>query len=136
MTSPTDPDLRIDPTVRRWLRLEGLAALVAGIVGFEQLGGGWLWFVPALLIVDVSMVGYLGGPRLGAITYNAVHQWATGLAVLGIGLACGLNVIALAGTILIAHVGFDRALGYGLKLPGGFGLTHLGRIGRDPGPRP
>lgn len=131
MTVSPDPDPPIDPNVRRWLRLEGVAALVAGIVGFEQLGGGLLWFVPALLVVDVSMVGYLGGPRLGAITYNVAHQWATCLSVLGIGLASGLNVVALAGTILIAHVGFDRALGYRLKLPGGFSLTHLGRIGRD-----
>jgi hypothetical protein len=33
--------------------------------------------------------------------------------------------------ILAAHVGFDRALGYGLKLPTSFRDTHLGRIGRD-----
>jgi len=28
-----------------------------------------------------------------------------------------------------AHIGFDRALGYGLKYSKGFGYTHLGRIG-------
>ena len=28
------------------------------------------------------------------------------------------------------HVGLDRALGYGLKYPSGFGDTHLGAIGR------
>ena len=28
-----------------------------------------------------------------------------------------------------AHIGIDRALGYGLKLPSGFKHTHLGVIG-------
>jgi hypothetical protein len=29
-----------------------------------------------------------------------------------------------------AHIGIDRALGYGLKYSTGFGFTHLGRIGK------
>ena len=32
--------------------------------------------------------------------------------------------------IWLAHIGFDRALGYGLKYSAGFGFTHLGRIGK------
>jgi hypothetical protein len=32
--------------------------------------------------------------------------------------------------IWLAHVGVDRALGYGLKYASAFGDTHLGRIGR------
>ena len=32
--------------------------------------------------------------------------------------------------IWCAHIGFDRALGYGLKSAAGFEFTHLGRIGR------
>jgi len=38
-------------------------------------------------------------------------------------------VLSLA-MIWLAHIGIDRALGYGLKYAGGFGFTHLGRIGR------
>jgi hypothetical protein len=34
--------------------------------------------------------------------------------------------------IWLTHIGFDRALGYGLKYAGGFGFTHLGRIGKQP----
>jgi hypothetical protein len=30
----------------------------------------------------------------------------------------------------VAHIGLDRALGYGLKHESGFSDTHLGRIGR------
>jgi hypothetical protein len=34
----------------------------------------------------------------------------------------------------LAHVGMDRAVGYGLKYPTAFGRTHLGVVGRKPGP--
>jgi Domain of unknown function (DUF4260) len=32
--------------------------------------------------------------------------------------------------IWLAPIGIDRALGYGLKYASGFGVTHLGRIGK------
>lgn len=120
----------LDTQVRTWLRIEGLAAFAAGVVAYGRLGGEWVWFVPALLAVDLSMIGYLRGPRLAALTYNAAHNWMIGLAVLGTGLVTGVAVVALAGAVLIAHTGADRALGYGFKLPTGFHDTHLGRIGR------
>ena len=121
----------MDPSVRGWLRLEGAAAFIAGLALFGWLGGPWLLVIPLLLLPDVSMVGYLRGPRLGALTYNAVHTWAAGLAVLGLGLATGLVAVSIVGAILVAHVGMDRAAGYGLKLPTSFQDTHLGRIGKD-----
>jgi hypothetical protein len=43
--------------------------------------------------------------------------------------------LATIGTILVAHSGMDRMMGYGLKLPSSFQDTHLGRIGRDPSGR-
>ena len=76
-------------------------------------------------------MGYLRGPRLGALTYNLFHNWAIGLVVLGLGVWSGIGWVILAGAILIAHVGMDRAAGYGLKLPSSFQETHLGRIGKD-----
>jgi hypothetical protein len=123
-----------DGSVRGWLRLEGAAAFVAGLALFGWLGGPWLLVIPLLLVPDASSVGYLRGPRLGALTYNAVHNWSTGLAVLGLGLAADSSVVAIAGAILVAHVGMDRAVGYGLKSPTSFQDTHLGRIGREKQP--
>ena len=120
----------LDRQVVRWLRLEGVAALVAGTAEYASLGGSWLWFLPALLVVDASAVGYLANPRLGAFTYDLAHNWAVGLAILGLGLALSLPVVGLAGTVVIAHIGMDRSVGYGLKLGSGFKDTHLGRIGR------
>jgi hypothetical protein len=117
--------------VRGWLRVEGAAAFVTGLAIFGWLGGAWLLALPLLLLPDLSMLGYLRGPRVGALVYNAAHNWAAGLALLGLGLAVDVAPVAIAGAILVAHVGMDRALGYGLKLPTSFQDTHLGRIGRQ-----
>ena len=116
--------------VRDWLRLEGLAAFLAGIAIFFVSGGDWLFLVPLLLLPDVSILGFLAGPRAGTFTYNLVHNWAPGFVALGIGMWFASPVIQLAAAILIAHVGMDRAMGYGLKLPSSFQDTHLGRMGR------
>ena len=111
------------------LRIESAAVGALGIVGFLSLGGSPLLLIPALLAPDLSMLGYLAGPRVGAVTYNLVHNWAlpVGLAMLAIALRELWPM--LAATAIAAHVGWDRALGYGLKLPTGFKDTHLGRIG-------
>jgi len=115
---------------RLLLRAEGAAALAAGVGLYLHLGGGILWLLPLLLAVDVSMVGYLAGPRPGAIVYDAVHNWALGLAVLALAWFLASPAIALAGAILVAHTGMDRLAGYGLKYPTSFGDTHLGRMGK------
>jgi hypothetical protein len=133
MTTPIDatgPAQVASPSTRAWLRVEGIAAFVAALAVFGEMGGPWLLVVPPLLLPDVSMIGYLRGPRLGALTYNAVHNWALGLGVLGLGAWTGVIGVTLAGAILVAHVGMDRAMGYGLKLPTSFHDTHLGRIGK------
>jgi hypothetical protein len=116
--------------IRPWLRAEGVASFAAGLAGFLFLGLPWWAFALLLIVPDVSMVGYLRGPRVGAILYNVVHNLATGVAVAGIGLAIGSVPLAAAGAILVAHSGMDRIAGYGLKFPDSFHATHLGRIGR------
>jgi MYXO-CTERM domain-containing protein len=82
-----DPAAVPTVTVRGWLRLEGAAVFVAGLVVYGQLGAPWWLALPLLLLPDVSAAGYLAGPRIGALSYNVVHNWAFGLAVLGLGLA-------------------------------------------------
>jgi hypothetical protein len=113
------------------LRTESLALFAVGTVAYLQLNGNALFLLPLLLAPDVSMLGYLGGTRLGAITYNAAHNLVLALGLLGIGWWLPAAPLALAGAIVLAHVGMDRTLGYGLKLPTDFRDTHLGRIGRD-----
>ena len=116
--------------VRSWLRLEGLVAFIAGVALFAAADGSLLAFIPLLLVPDVSALGYLAGPRVGAFTYNLAHTWAPGLIVLGLSVWLTAPTLQLVAAILIAHVGVDRAVGYGLKLPTSFQDTHLGRMGR------
>ena len=117
-------------TPRIWLRIEGVAALLGAVGLYLQLGGQILWLAPLLLAVDASMIGYLAGPRPGAFVYNLFHNWAIGVAVVAVAWWLDSASVALLGAILLAHVGMDRAAGYGLKYPTSFGDTHLGRIGR------
>jgi hypothetical protein len=119
-----------DRLVTALLRLEGAAALLAGIVLYKQTGGDWILFVVLLLVPDLSILGYARGPRIGAVIYNVAHTWALSGVLLGIGFFLQWPVVFAAGAALLAHIGGDRLLGYGLKYPTSFQDTHLGRIGR------
>lgn len=118
------------PVVAAILRAEQLAIFAAGAFMWLANGGSPPLLIPAWLAVDLSMVGYLAGPRVGAISYNAAHNLVLPLALLGAGWWTGTGWLILVGAALMTHVGLDRALGYGLKLPTAFRDTHLGRIGR------
>ena len=107
------------------------AAFVAGVAPHLALGGWWILVVPLLLLPDVSMIGYLRGPGLGVALYNLVHRWTIGLLALGVGVGLDLPWLALAGAVLVAHAGMDRALGYGLRYPTSFQYTYLAESGRD-----
>jgi len=114
--------------VAMWLRLEGLAPVVAGIVAYGWLGGAWLALVPLLLLPDVAMVGYLRGARIGALVYNLAHNLVVSLGAIGLGLWLGQGWLTIAGVVLVVHVGGDRLLGYGLKYATGFKDTHSQRV--------
>jgi hypothetical protein len=112
------------------LRAEQLAICAAGVVVWVANGGPPLLLIPAWILVDLSMIGYLGGPHLGSITYNAAHNLVLALALVGLGWWSGIGWMLLAGAAFTTHIGLDRTLGYGMKLPTDFRDTHLGRIGR------
>ena len=112
------------------LRAEQVAIFATGIVLWIANGGPPLLLIPAWLLVDVSMVGYLAGPLPGAITYNSAHNLVLPVVLLGLGWWADTAWMVLAAAVFITHIGLDRTLGYGLKLPTGFRDTHLGRIGK------
>lgn len=116
--------------VRLSLRLEGAAAFAVALVLYGHGGSSWLLFAALFLAPDLTMLAYLAGPRVGAAAYNAAHLYVLPLALLVVGFVAGVPVAMACILIWIAHIGFDRALGYGLKYATGFGDTHLGRIGR------
>ena len=114
--------------VRWFLRGDALATLIAGVVGYGYLGAPWLAFVPLLLVPDASMIGYLRNARLGSLTYNIGHNLGTAGLAVGFGLWLGVGWLAVAGSVLVAHIGMDRLLGYGLKYPTTFKDTHLQHV--------
>jgi hypothetical protein len=120
----------VDRFVTLLLRLEGGVALVVGILVYGMASGDWLLLVPMILLPDLSIAGYLRGPVVGAFVYNVFHNWALPGALVAAWLVVGEPALLIAGTVLTAHIGGDRLLGYGLKYPTGFRDTHLGRIGR------
>ena len=118
--------------VRRLLRTEGLALLLTAIALFARLGGDWRIFALLFLVPDVSFAGYLAGPRVGAFAYNAMHSTIAPLVLASAAVASDQRLVLAIALIWFAHIGFDRALGYGLKQSRGFAFTHLGHIGRAP----
>ncbi|WP_443748182.1 DUF4260 domain-containing protein [Asticcacaulis solisilvae] len=112
------------------LRLEGLFVLIAACAAYAHTGGNWWLFAALFLAPDLSMLGYMAGRKAGAALYNLGHWYAAPLACLAWGVF-GQSPLALdIGLIWMAHIGFDRTLGYGLKYADGFGATHLGLKGK------
>ena len=112
------------------LRLEHAAMAVAALVAYHLSGGSWWLFALLILAPDLTMLGYLGSPRLGAWCYNAAHIWIVPVAMWLVALALDAPLLTQLALILAAHIAIDRVLGYGLKHESGFQDTHLGRIGK------
>ena len=128
--------------VRVTQRVEAGAVALAALVAVVAVYPEWWWMVlAAFLAFDLSMLGYARSTAAGATTYNLVHNYAfpaaAGVAALALEPASPAASTA-AGVLACAwafHVGVDRALGYGLKLPDSFTNTHLGVIGGKAGQR-
>ena len=113
---------------RRLLHLEGLAVLAGSLVLYFDAGYGWLALVVLFLAPDLSMLGYLGGPRMGAMTYDLVHTYVGPVVLAAYGVLGDSDTAQQVALIWLAHIGMDRMLGYGLKYPTGFKDTHLQRV--------
>jgi hypothetical protein len=120
----------------RWLRLEGLVALaVCAAVYGVTFPGSWGMFAALFLLPDVSLLGYLGrnggmAKSLAAGFYNAMHNEAFPLLLALAGWRAGIGGVEQIGLIWLAHVAFDRMVGYGLKYPESFKFTHIQRSAR------
>src|SRR5688572_22423899 len=116
--------------MKTFISIEELFIGLLALFLFGTLGYDWWWFPLLLLAPDLSMLGYLAGPRVGAFTYNFFHHKAVAVTCYVVGTLIVSTPLQFAGLILLAHSSFDRVLGYGLKYPDSFEHTHLGMIGR------
>ncbi len=113
---------------RLLLHLEGFAIFIGAVALYWMEGfSGWL-FALLLFVPDLSMVGYLKNPQIGATVYNAIHTFVTAGILLGMGWSLEIDLLLQLGLILAAHIGIDRTLGYGLKYVTAFKDTHLQRV--------
>ena len=119
----------VDPILLQ--RLEGGVLLVLSLLLYWKAGTSWLLYVLLIFMPDLFMLGYLRGPRAGAAVYNLGHTWLLPGILAAAGVIGSSQVIASVAIIWFGHIGGDRLLGYGLKLPIAFQDTHLGRIGRN-----
>jgi hypothetical protein len=116
--------------VRTLLRLEGVVLFAGMTLLYAIWDGSWWVYAILFLAPDLSFAAYLAGPKAGAIVYNAAHSYLAPVALMTAGFALAAPLVLSIAMIWLAHIGIDRALGYGLKYQAGFAFTHLGKIGK------
>ncbi|OAF14187.1 hypothetical protein AYJ54_42205 [Bradyrhizobium centrolobii] len=117
--------------VKLLLRLEGLTLFVGMTLLYAAWGGSWTLYLLLFLVPDLSFLAYLSDARFGAMVYNAAHSYMAPVTLMTLGFGFASPLTLSVALIWLAHIGIDRALGYGLKYSAGFGFTHLGRIRRQ-----
>ena len=115
------------PTVW-WRRSEGAAIGAVALIAYGTTGASWWQFAAFILVPDLAMVGYLAGPRAGALIYNLAHSYTLPVALSGAAMIAGFPMLLANALVWIAHISADRMLGYGFKLPEGFRHTDLGTL--------
>jgi uncharacterized protein DUF4260 len=110
------------------LHLEGAIVLLLSIFFYFNQGGSWILFALLILAPDLAMLGYLAGPRIGSVVYNAVHIYVWPAALIAFWLLANHLLALQLALIWAAHIGADRMLGSGLKYPSAFKDTHLQRV--------
>jgi hypothetical protein len=129
MQDPNAPAVAGQP--RLILRAEGAALFAAALYAYWLTGASWWLFLVLFLAPDLAFAAYLLGPRAGAVAYNVLHSTVGPLALAAAALLLAQPLALSIALIWLAHAGFDRLLGYGLKYPSAFGDTHLGRVGKS-----
>ncbi len=127
MTQSIETAGSVTGSLKTLLRLEGLAVFSVALMAYKNFGYSWKAFFILFLFPDISFLGYFFGKKVGAFSYNTLHSYILPLIFGALSWRYEPNLFYIA-LIWVAHIGFDRCLGYGLKYTKGFGYTHLGMI--------
>ncbi|AQS35428.1 protein of unknown function (DUF4260) [Shewanella psychrophila] len=117
--------------IRTTLRVEGLVILLASLLIYHKFSFSWSEFAWFFLAPDLALLAYIHSAKLGSLAYNLSHSFIGPLVTLLFGVLGDSQVAIQISLIWCGHIGFDRALGYGLKYSKGFSYTHLGQIGKS-----
>lgn len=116
-------------TKPRWLlHLEGAAILWLALYLYYSSHFSWWLFAVLFLAPDLAMLGYLKDGKWGAATYNFVHTSTLPILLLTLAFPLPAHQCFPYALIWLAHIGFDRLLGYGLIYPTFFKDTHLQHV--------
>ena len=110
------------------LRIEGAALFALVLYLYHWTGAGWGLFFLLFLRPDLFMLGCLANARMGSPLYNLVHIAAFPMLLAGVCFSLHRSGLLSFALIWLAHIEWDRALGYGLKNPTFFKDTHLQRV--------
>ena len=110
------------------LHIEGASVFALSLLFYHSTGAHWWIFALVFLWPDLFMLGYAVSVRLGSSLYNLVHTYILPVALAGVAVVGHKTETLPFALIWIAHIGFDRAVGYGLKYPTFFKDTHLQRL--------
>ena len=115
--------------MKRLMQLEEVAMLIFCIYFLYMVKVDWWIYILLFIGPDISMLGYLGGNKSGAVLYNIFHHKTIAVFIFLLGWINHNTDMQVAGCILFGHSSMDRMFGYGLKHFSGFKYTHLGQIG-------
>ncbi len=77
--------------------------LALSVLLYALNGGGWLLFVVLFLVPDLSMLGYLSGPRTGAVSYNLFHTYTPPGLLAAWGLLAGTPLFVSFPRLVRSH---------------------------------
>lgn len=103
-----------------FLKIESTVIVLFSLAAFFYLGGKWWLLILGFIAIDLSMIGYLFGNKIGAGVYNLFHIYGWGLAVVFVGFIADYSLLMQFGIVWVFHIGLDRTLGFGLKPEKGF----------------
>jgi hypothetical protein len=116
-------------TKPRWLlHLEGASILWLASYFYYSSHFSWWLFALLFLTPDLFMLGYLKNVKWGSMAYNFAHTLTLPALLLAVAFLFPVYQFFPFALIWIAHIGFDRMLGYGLKYPTFFKDTHLQHV--------
>lgn len=110
------------------LHIEGVFMFISSTFIYFQVDGSFWLYIILFLIPDIGMLGYFTkSKKIGSYTYNLFHTYSIPIILGGCGFFIS-HIAMLISMIWLAHIGIDRAFGYGLKYETGFKDTHLQKL--------
>ena len=132
MKKEINSEIKATKTMAFTIKIEEAALTAVSIYFLSRYNLGlpvWIWML-LFFSPDISALGYMINPRIGAWCYNLFHNRAIAAALFAMALLMHNDIMVATGILLFAHSSFDRMMGYGLKYTDDFKHTNLGWMGK------